>query len=183
MKKIATLFFLVFIFNASHAQMEVGYNTTDIGAEFQWYKDGKFIGLHIAANSKLHHSFHVTIGYYIAGDPTASFYYNQNNGGLGAGVGYRYYVRLKPHGFFIGAKADLFTYKVTLKTQTLMIDGPYTSMIFIPSLQTGYMILINDMFFITPTASIGYKMNLQDKMSLDETKAVGLFGISFGAKF
>jgi len=178
MKKTTTIFFIVFLFNTSHAQMEVGYNTTDIGAEFQWYKDGKFIGLHLATNAKLHHSFHATIGYYMAGDPTASFYSNVNNGGPGVGLGYRYYILLKPHGFFIGAKADLFTHKVGL--ETLMIT---TSMIFIPSLQTGYMILINDMFFITPTASVGYKTNLQSDMSLDEKKAVGLFGISLGAKF
>ena len=183
MKKAATLFFLVFLFNTSHAQMEVGYNTTDIGAEFQWYKDGKFIGLHWATNSKLHHSFHAAIGCYIAGDPTASFYYNQNNGGLGAGLGYRYYFLLRPHRFFIGAKADLFTYKVNLKSQTLMVDGPYTSMIFIPSLQIGHMFLINDMLFITPTASFGYKTNLQSKMSADEKKSVALLGISIGAKF
>ena len=161
--------------------MEVGYNTTDVGAEFQWYKDGKFIGLHLATNARLHHSFHATIGYYMAGDPTAPFYYNQNNGGLGVGLGYRYYILLRPHGFFIGAKADLFTHKVTLDTQTP--EGPYTSMIFIPSLQTGYMILINDMFFITPTASVGYKTNLQSDMSINENKAVGLFGISCGFKF
>ena len=183
MKRLTTIFFLVVLFNASNAQMEVGYNTTDIGAEFQWYKDGKFIGLHLATNSKLHHSFHATIGYYIAGDPTASFYYNQNNGGLGAGLGYRYYFLLRPHRFFIGVKTDLFTHKVALKTQTLMVDGPHTSMIFIPSLQTGYMILINDQFFITPTASFGYKTNLQDKMSADEQKSVALLGISIGAKF
>src|SRR6187200_2525390 len=165
MKKATIIFFLVFLFNASNAQMEVGYNTTDIGAEFQWYKDGKFIGLHLATNSKLHHSFHATIGYYIAGDPTASCYYTN----------------LRPHGFFIGAKADLFTYKIMLDTQAP--EGPHTSMIFIPSLQTGYMILINDMFFITPTASVGYKTNLQSKLSADEKKSVALLGISVGAKF
>jgi len=181
MKKATILFFFVFLFTISHAQMEVGYNTADIGAEFQWYKDGKFIGLHLATNSKLHHSFHATIGYYIAGEPTASFYYNQNNGGLGVGLGYRYYILLKPHGFFIGAKADLFTHKVMLDTQTP--EGPYTSTIFIPSLQTGYMILINDMFFISPTISFGYKTNLQSKMSGDEKRSVLLFGISLGAKF
>jgi len=182
MKKATTSFFLVFLFVASHAQMEVGYNTTDVGAEFQWYKDGKFIGLHLATNAKLHHSFHATVGYYMAGDPTAAFYYNINNGGLGGGLGYRYYTGLRPHRFFIGAKADLFTYKVGLETVTLNIE-PRTSMIFIPSLQTGYMILINDMFFITPTASVGYKTNLQSDMSIDENKVVGLFGISLGAKF
>src|SRR5436190_5741978 len=138
MKKVTILFFFVFLFNVSHSQMEVGYNTTDIGAEFEWYKDGKFIGLHLATNSKLHSSFHAMIGYYIAGDPTATFYHNQNKGGLGVGLGYRYYTNFKPHGFFIGAKADLFTNKIMLNTQTP--EGPYTSTIFIPSLQTGYMI-------------------------------------------
>ena len=111
MKKATTTFFLVFLFIISRAQMEVGYNTTDVGAEFQWYEDGTFMGLHLATNAKLHHSFHTMIGYYIAGDPTASFYYNLNNGGLGVGLGYRYYTGLRPHRFFIGAKADLFTYK------------------------------------------------------------------------
>ena len=182
MKKATTTFFLVFLFVFSHAQMEVGYNTKDVGAEFQWYEDGSFIGLHLATNAKLHHSFHATVGYYMAGDPTSSFYYNINNGGLGVGLGYRYYTGLRPHRFFIGAKADLFTYKVGLKTQTLNIESR-TSMIIIPSLQTGYMILINDMFFITPTASIGYKMNLQSDMRLDEKKAIGMFGISSGFKF
>ena len=62
-------------------------------------------------------------------------------------------------------------------------EGPYNSTIFIPSLQTGYMILINDQFFITPTVAAGYKTNLQSKLSADESKAVALLGISLGAKF
>jgi len=180
MKKIAIFFFLAFTFNASDAQMDVGYNTTDIGAEFQWYGNGKFIGLHVAVNAKLHHSFHAEVGYYIAGDPSATFYANENNGGLGLGLGYRYYTMLRPHAFFIGVKANLFTNKVKL----LGTQEPEwrTSKIFIPAFETGYMILINDLFFITPTLAIGYKTNLEFK-SIDEQKAVGLFGISLGAKF
>ena len=180
MKKLATFFLLLFLFSVSHSQMEVGYNTTDVGAEFQWYKDGKFIGLHLAMNSKLHHSFHAMIGYYAAGDPTSEFYYNSKNGGFGLGLGYRYYTDLRPHGFFVGINTNLFTKKIILNTQ---IPESYTSMIFIPSLQAGYMILINDLFFITPTIAGGYKTNLQSKLSADEKKAVGLLGISCGFKF
>ncbi len=181
MKKIAALVALTFIFITSNAQMEVGYNTTDIGAEFQYYKDGKFIGLHLAHNAKLHHSFHGMIGYYLAGDPTASFYYNKSNGGLGAGLGYRYYFNLRPHGLFIGANANAFTYKVMLDAQAS--EEPINSTIFIPSLQTGYMLLINDMFFITPTVAAGYKMNLQTEMKVEEKKLTALLGISCGFKF
>ena len=181
MKKATILFLLAFLFNNSRAQMEVGYNTTDVGVEYQWYEDGQFIGLHLANNAKLHHSFYAMIGYYMAGDPTAPFYYNHNKGGLGAGLGYRYYFLLRPRGFFLGANACLFTNKVMLDTQTP--EGPYTSMIFIPSLQTGYMFLINDMFFVTPTASFGYKTNFQSKLSTDEKKSIPMLGISLGAKF
>lgn len=181
MKKLAIALFILFMSTSSFGQMEVGYNTTDIGGEFQWYKDGKFVGLHLAANSKLHNSFHVEIGYYIAGDPTASFYANQNKGGLGLGLGYRYYTMLRPHAFFIGVKANLLTNKIILVgTQT--VEEP-TSKIFIPSIETGYMILINDMFFITPSVSLGYKTNLESKMKLDEKKAIALIGISTGFKF
>src|SRR6185503_6641868 len=171
MRKLLIILLAAFYSSVSSGQTEVGYNTTDIGAEFQWYKDGKFIGLHAAVNAKLHHSIHGEIGYYMAGDPTAAFYYNQNKGGMGLGFGYRYYTMLRPHAFFIGVKANLFTNKVKL----LGTQDPEwrTSKIFIPAFETGYMILVNDLFFITPTFAIGYKTNLEFK-SLDEQKAVGL---------
>ena len=121
------------------------------------------------------------IGYYAAGDPTGNYYYNQNKGGLGVGVGYRYYTDLRPHNFFVGVNANLFINKIMLDTQ--IPGGPYTSKILIPSLQSGYMILINDLFFITPTVALGYKTNLESKLSSDEKKVVGLLGISLGAKF
>jgi hypothetical protein len=88
MKKLTAILLISFVTLASFSQMEVGYNTTDIGAEFQWYKDGKFIGLHAAVNAKLHHSIHGEIGYYVAGNPTATLYVNEKKGGLGLELGY-----------------------------------------------------------------------------------------------
>jgi len=180
MRKLLIILLTAFYSSVSFGQMEVGYNTTDIGAEFQWFKDGKFIGLHAAVNAKLHHSVHGEIGYYIPGDPTASFYNNQTKGGLGLGLGYRYYTMYRPHAFFIGVKANLFSNKVTLTTQT---PETVNSAILIPSFETGYMILINDLFFITPSVSFGYKTNLRSELKADEKKAIALLGISTGFKF
>jgi hypothetical protein len=182
MKKLPAILLVTFLFSKSFGQMaEIGYNTADVGAEFQWYKDGKFLGLHFAYNAKLHHSVHGEIGYYMAGDPTAVYYANQDKGGMGLGVGYRYYTMLRPHAFFIGIKANLFTNKIVL----LGTQDPetHTSKIFVPALETGYMILINDLFFISPGISIGYKTNLESILSQDEKKAVVLLGISTGFKF
>jgi hypothetical protein len=64
MKKLPAILSVTILFSKSFGQMaEIRYNTVDIGGEFQWYKDGKFIGLHLAANAKLHHSIHCEIGY------------------------------------------------------------------------------------------------------------------------
>ena len=182
MKKLAIILLISLSSSAMYGQMaEIGYNTNDVGAGFQYYKDGKFIGLHLAHNAKLHHSFHFEIGYYIAGDPTSSFYANIDNGGPGLGLGYRYYFLLRPHGFFAGLKANLFTNKIILTgTQD---PETLTSKICIPALETGYMILVNDMFFITPSVSFGYKTNLESGLKQDEEKTVPLFGISAGFKF
>ena len=180
MRKLPIVLLILFCSSASFGQSEVGYNTSDFGATFQWYKDGKFIGIHGALNAKLHHSVFAEAGAYIAGEPTAAFYTNANKGGIGMGLGYRYYTMLRPHAFFVGVKANLFTNKVSLTTPTA---ESYYSAIFIPSFETGYMILINDQFFITPAVSIGYKTNLRSELKADKKKTVALLGISIGAKF
>lgn len=181
MKKLSiALAFLFFCITISAQQVDIGYRTTDVGAEFLKYKDGSFIGLHLGFNAKLYHSFHVSLGYYTASDKTPPNYYNKSKGGIGINLGYRYYVKPRPDGFFVGAKANLFTNKVILTTQTPV--GPYTSSIFIPALQTGYMFLINDMFFITPSVEAGIKTNLQEKLSGNKSKSVFVVGISCGFK-
>ncbi len=169
---------------ATAQQVDIGYRTMDVGAEFLKYKDGSFIGLHLGFNAKMHHSVHTSLGYYAASDETPAYYYNKSKGGLGINLGYRYYVKPRPDGFFVGAKANLFTNKIILDPQlnTQTPEGPYTSMNFIPAVQAGYMFLINDMFFITPSIEAGIKTNLQKKITTDKSKSAFLAGISCGFK-
>ena len=183
MKKWLTLFSFIFIFTNSKAQdgyVDIGYNTVDLGADFKTFNAGSFIGLHLGYGAKLHHAFHGSIGYFIAKDNISTYYFNNTNGGLGVNIGYRYYTKPRPDGFFIGVDASLFTNKVTLTTQ---IPETYTSLMFIPALQTGYMLLINDQFFITPSVSVGYRTNLESTLTAEGGKAVAVPGISAGFKF
>ena len=180
MQKLKFLLAVSFYCIAASAQQDIGYRTTDVGAEFLNYKDGSFIGLHLGFNAKLHHSFHTAVGYYMTGDETPTYYTNKSKGGVGINLGYRYYVKPRPDGFFVGIKANLLTNKIMLNTQTP--EGPYTSMIFIPAVQTGFMFLINDSFFITPSIEGGVKTNLQQKLGADKSKGVFLAGISCGIK-
>jgi hypothetical protein len=180
MKKTIACLLSAFIIQSSMSQdVIVGYKTLDMGAEYQHYKNGKFIGFHLAYNARLHHSVFFTLGYYAAGSTNSSYYNNFKNGGPGLGAGYRYYTKPRPDGFFAGASVFLFTNEVTLTTQ---VPETYNSKIIIPSVQTGYMFLINDLFFINPTFSLGYKTNLNSKLTAEGGKAVVLAGVSCGFK-
>jgi hypothetical protein len=182
MKKWLALFSVIFIINSSDAQdgyVDIGYTTTDVGVDFKTFSDGSFVGLHLGFGAKLHHSVHASLGYFFAKNNISNYYYNNTNGGVGVNIGYRYYTKPRPDGFFIGVDASLFTNKVTLTTQ---IPETYTSLKFIPSVQTGYMLLINDQFFITPSVSVGYKTNLESKLTAEGGKAVAVPGISLGVK-
>lgn len=182
MKKWLILSFFIIIFSVSKSQdgyVDIGYKTIDIGGDFKTFNAGSFVGLHLGYGAKLHHALHGSIGYFIAKNNISSYYYNNTNGGLGVNLGYRYYTKPRPDGFFVGVDFSLFTNKVTLTTQ---IPETYTSLMFIPSFQTGYMLLINDQFFITPSVSVGYRTNLESKLTAEGGKAVAIPGISVGVK-
>jgi hypothetical protein len=180
MKKTIACFLSVLAFQYSFSQdVIVGYKTIDLGTEYQHYSNGNYFGFHLAVNARLHHSVFLTLGYYAAGSTNSAYYTNFKNGGPGFGAGYRYYTKPRPDGFFAGAAVYLFTNDVTLTTQ---VPETYNSKIIIPSVQTGYMFLINDLFFINPTISLGYKTNMNSKLTADGGKAVGLLGISCGFK-
>lgn len=182
MKKCFAVFSFLIILSSSNAQdgyVDIGYTTTDVGVDFKTFSDGSFVGLHLGFGAKLHHALHGSIGYYMAKNNTPSYYSNKTKGGLGVNIGYRYYTKPRPDGFFIGIDASLFTNKATLNSQ---VPETYTSLKFIPSLQTGFMILINDQIFITPSVSVGYNTNLENKLNVNGGKAVAVPGISAGVK-
>ena len=181
MKKTIIAFISIFLFSFQSNSQEVGYNTADIGAEYNYYKGGSMYNLHVAFNSKLHHSFIIRAGYNSVNNKYADNYNNEKGGGFTAGLGYRYYVLYRPHGFFIGAKADYW--KMDLDWTNSLFIGKSETSFFVPAAETGYMLLANDLLFITPTISLGTRINL--KSDVDPVKAGLIFqaGISAGIKF
>jgi hypothetical protein len=182
MQKAITSFFTVFILFTSAQAQEVGYNTTDIGAEYQNYSEGNIIKLHVAFNSKLHHSFHFSVGYNSMSNDELPAGIKNYSGGIAAGLGYRYYFAYRPLGIFIGARFDFLTRKTEITTAS---PEKINASRIIPAAEIGYMFLINDMFFITPSVSLGASVRTDSKYQSDflDEGFVFLPGVSIGFKF
>lgn len=179
MKKILPVLVLSFIFSEIHAQ-DVGYSTTDIGGEFQWYPAGTISGLHIAFNSQFHHSMHVRIGYNKTNRKDWGEHDEEKGQAWGGTIGYRYYFRPFPHKFFIGARTDLWRMNIDWKqgNQT----GQTKTWTLQPTLEIGYTFFVNDQMFITPSIANGAEINIKTEGQEVGQGFVTLAGISLGVR-
>lgn len=178
MKKATILCTLVLFFYTSRSQVEVGYTTTDIGGEFQWYPSGTITSLHVAFNAKLHNSFTVKLGYNKLNRDSNGEKDNEKGSGWGGGIGYRYYFKPFPYKLFLGIKADVWRMKVdwvegiqTGETKTWTLQ---------PTFEVGYTLIINDQAFITPFIASGAQINIKTEGDKVGQGFVPLIGISAG---
>ncbi|MEI2740252.1 MAG: hypothetical protein V9F01_15870 [Chitinophagaceae bacterium] len=158
MKKLFNLTILVSLFCTCSYAQDMGFRTTDIGAEYQKYEHGSIYNLHIAFNAKLNHSFQLRLGYNQVPAYRVDAHTESGNG-WGGGLGYRYYFKPFPYKLFIGARTDIWSMKIDLDFSPA--DGPAyypgNTLILQPALETGYTFVINDMLYITPYVSAGFQ--------------------------
>lgn len=180
MKKAAILFLSVLIFHASHAQdgVEVGYTTTDIGADYQLYPSGAMSSLHVAFNSRFHHAVFGNIGYNKLNRNDDGEKDSEKGSGWGGTIGYRYYFRPHPHKFFIGVKTNVWRMNIdwVQGAQT----GKTTTWTLQPAFEIGYTFIINDQAFITPAISNGVGINIKTEGDKVGQGFITLIGISAG---
>jgi len=184
LKKNALVFLLLLITGSIHNlhAQEIGYTTTDIGVEGQWYSAGGYIAaLHLAFNGAVHSGIQIRIGYNKVDRKDWGVHGDENGGGPGGGIGYRYYFPFRPHQFFMGVRSDIWRLKIDWKD--LATSGATRTWTLHPAAEAGYMFLINDFAFITPAVSAGYIANLAtDGDSVGEGVTISA-GISVGVKF
>lgn len=179
MKKATTMLTCLLFFYASRSQdVDVGYTTTDIGAQFQWYPSGTVSGLHVAFNSKIHHSVLFQLSYNKANRRDNGEKDDEKGSGWGGAIGYRYYFKPFPHKFFIGAKTDIYRMKIDWLQGIL--SGESRTWMLQPTFEVGYTFIINDQAFITPSISNGVEVNLKTEGEKVGQGFIILIGISAG---
>ena len=178
MKKFLAAALMIFIFKFSNSQVEVGFNTTDIGAEFQWYPSGTITGLHLAFNSKLHNSFVIRGGYNKIDRKDNGEKQNEKGSAWGGSLGYRYYFKPYPYKLFLGVRTDLWRMNID------WTEGPNYGLTktwtIQPTFEIGYTFIINDQAFITPVISNGAEINIKTEGDKVGQGFITMIGISAG---
>jgi hypothetical protein len=186
LKKIYLLWSFLFVVLFTNAQDNIGYTTTDVGAEAQWNSSGGYTGvLHIAFNGAVHSGLQIRAGYNSVNRKSWGDQHDiETGGGPGGGIGYRYYFPFRPHQFFLGLRSDIWRLKIDWKNNNAYQAGTTKTWTLHPAAEMGYMFLINDMAFITPAISAGYISNLKtdDGIKVGEGFVFSA-GLSAGIKF
>jgi|KBSSwiStaDraftv2_1062776.scaffolds.fasta_scaffold107108_2 hypothetical protein len=184
MKKQLNLAILTFLFCSCSYAQDMGFRTTDIGGEYQWYPHGSIYNLHVAFNAKLNHSIQLRLGYnnvpaYDAGDHT------EFGKGWGGGLGYRYYFKPFPYKFFIGARADVWAMKIEQVYDFFdFLSTQDNYLVLQPALEAGYTFIINDVLYITAYGSAGFQTGFDRSSTMKYGNGfVPTAGISAGFRF
>lgn len=179
-KPILLALSLLFIAVIARSQ-DPGYSTFDVGVEYQWQPKTSVYDLHVAYNFPIHHSLQFRLGYTKSSWGTKGFNTFEDGGGPGGSVGYRYYLLYEPHGLFFGIRADVW--RLTINYLHGTEPGVTKTWSLQTALESGYMIVINDQFFITPAVTIGQLSNVSTSGRPVGQGLMLFAGISTGWKF
>ncbi|MBI1341590.1 MAG: hypothetical protein GC171_01515 [Terrimonas sp.] len=160
---------------------DTGYTSFDTGAELLGYPAGIITGFHIAYNFRVHHSILAGIAHNKANRKDFGEHDDERGGGWGGHIGYRYYFRYKPYGFFVGERNDVWGLTIHWKQGTA--TGTSTITVLQPTLELGYTFLIHDQLFITPVLANGAEFNLKTRGEKVGQGFITLLGLSAGYRF
>ncbi len=178
---LAFLFLSLIVYVVPATAQDLGYRTIDVGGEYQHYSKGDIYTLHLAYNFAVHHSFQLRAGYNKADWKAEGHHTEEEGGGPGFSLGYRYYFPVRPHGPFLGIRADFWRLNINWRQGTTL--GKSKVSVVQPGAELGYMFLINDMFFITPAVAATVQSNVNTEGETVGDGFLLMAGISMGWKF
>ena len=181
MKKYIFLIIFFLSIRLTATTQDFGYKTIDVGAEFLPSSKGYTTSLHLAYNLAVHHAFLLRAGYNNSNWKEKGNHDSEKGSGPGASLGYRYYFLVRPYGFFLGVNAQAWRLSIDWREGTT--TGKTKTWALQPTAEMGYMILINDMFFISPAISSGIQSNFKTEGQEVGEGFVTRFGLSTGWKF
>jgi len=179
MKRSLSILIISFCISQFSIAQDLGFRTTDIGAEYQWFPRGAIYNLHLAINARLNHSIQVRAGKLVSPWKT-DINPKEKADGWGGGIGYRYYFKPFPYQFFIGVRVDAWRMQFKQDFSPVDFGGNIGKVwMFEPGIETGYTFIINDIAFFTPYISAGYSTHSVKDMTFGN-KFTPIVGVSAG---
>ena len=181
-------YFLIILFIAfsSHSfAQDTERHYKDVGLEIQQYPTGFLYGLKLEIGLKSHHAIDFRLGYNDLDHQDFGVHDSEIGGGFGGSIGYRYYFKPLPKGFFIGARTDLWFNDIDWEdiVNTDIISGSSSVIVLQPTGIIGYSFLFNDRFVLTPTLALGAEINIRTEGEPVGEGAIVLWGLNFLYRF
>ncbi|MFT5832754.1 MAG: hypothetical protein ACI97N_000367 [Cognaticolwellia sp.] len=156
----------------------------NIGAEVQFYPAGWIYGARADLYLGKHANWNFRLAY---NDIDRKDFSTKNDtevgGGFGASLGYRYYFG-KRKGLFLGARMDIRDLTIDWKDADNLVvqEGSTDILVFQPTAEIGYQIILKKHWAIAPTWSTGYEWNVMTDGDDVMGSWIGLIGLNIGYK-
>ena len=181
MFKNSCILFLFSISCLSLNAQESSLKYFSAGLELQQYPTGFLLGGR-GEFGFTQHSLDFRIGYNFVDHRDLGVHANEEGGGFGFTIGYRYYFRPQNNRFFLGVRSDLWFNTIEWQDQP-PAAGTTNVVVLQPTAIAGYLFLINEKWCITPTLAFGWEINIVENGEPVGEGAILLWGVNFEYRF
>ncbi len=162
----------------------------DLGIEFQAYPAGTITGLRYEIGFD-NQSVNARVGYNAANRRDWGEHPNEEGGGLGGSLGYRYYFNEIRKDFFLGLRAGIWQLDIDwlddcngeINVENCDRNGVSETLVFQPTAEMGWLFVFNEKWIVTPSISYGLEINVQTQGEEVGQGDILLGGLSIGYRF
>lgn len=151
------------------------------GVTVQAYPAGVMVAGELEFPLEAHHSIFLRAGYNFTDRRDFGEHDNEEGGGPGATVGYRYTLRDSGDGWFFGARADVWFLDIDWKDPGR--SGNSDVIVFQPTAEAGYRAVFKNGWAVSPFLGLGVEINVHTSGEDVGEGAILLGGVSLTKTF
>lgn len=178
---LIVLFVVIFQSNPVCAQ-----STTDVSFEFQAYPTGLIPGFRIEKSLSAKSTLHLRLAYQFIDHRDLGVHQNEEGSGFGFTLGFNKFLKHYYEKWHFGIRNDIWFNTIDWESSIGTAPVPFgtTDIIVVqPTAQIGYLFDFNKSWFITPTVSFGYEVNVRTEGEPTGEGAILLIGINVGKRW
>ncbi len=191
LKIICFSFFPFFLY----AQDKDSYDKrpVEMGLELQMYPAGQMpsLKMEMGVGKYYKHGINLRMALNIAKRRAWGEHEDERGLGFGGSIGSRYDITNPFRGFYVGARADIWSLKIKWRNSGVDEElwntdddlGETKTLILQPNLEVGYKFRLKEKFYLAPALAIGWEFNAISKGEDVGQGSIFLWGLDFGYRF
>lgn len=158
----------------------------DLNFEVQAYPTGVIPGIRIERGFLYKHVVHFRLGYNWIRHGDQGVHEDERGDGYGFSIGYKYYIKNRFRGLFLGARNDIWfnelDWQDNIDTPDL-VSGTSIITVLQPTVEVGYTGEFDNGLIFTPTISFGVEVNARTEGEEVGQGLILLVGLNIGYRF